>query len=223
MSDYRLDPQDQAWRDPGVIPVVTLEDSAVAVPLARSLVTAGLRHIEVTLRTAAALDSISRIARDVPEAVVGAGTVKHPEDITAAVEAGAQFLVSPGVTSDLILAGLQSPVPFLPGCATPSEAMRLAEAGYSVLKFFAAEAYGGAETLRSLSAPLADIAFVPTGGIDGHNLAAYLALPNVVAVGGSWMVRSNWIAAGDFERIGSEALAAYVEARRARTEARAGG
>lgn len=208
VSDAFLDPHApgaEAWRRPGIVPVVTLETADQAVPLARAMAEAGLRFIEVTLRSAAALEAIRRIVAALPDVVVGAGTLRRPGDLEAAVAAGARFLVSPGCTPSLLEAAAGSPVPFLPGCATPSEAMVLAEAGFRVVKFFPAGPYGGAATLKALAAPLPDLSFVPTGGIGPGTLADYLALPNVLAVGGSWMVPPAWLADGDFGRIGGAA------------------
>lgn len=193
-----------------VVPVVVLDDADSAVPLARALVAGGLPVIEVTLRTPAALDAIRRIAAEVPEAVVGAGTVRSPEDVEAAAEAGSRFLVSPGTTPGLLAAMLSSGVPFLPGVATATEAMTLAERGVRELKFFPAEPAGGVAYLKSLSGPLPDVRFCPTGGITPSNAPAYLALPNVGCVGGSWLTPRSLVAAGDFariEKLASEAAA----------------
>lgn len=193
-----------------VVPVVVLDDADSAVPLARALVAGGLPVIEVTLRTPAALDAIRRIAAEVPEAVVGAGTVRSPEDVEAAAEAGSRFLVSPGTTPGLLAAMLSSGVPFLPGVATATEAMTLAERGVRELKFFPAEPAGGVAYLKSLSGPLPDVRFCPTGGITPANAPAYLALPNVGCVGGSWLTPRSLVAAGDFariEKLASEAAA----------------
>ncbi|MEZ0073117.1 bifunctional 4-hydroxy-2-oxoglutarate aldolase/2-dehydro-3-deoxy-phosphogluconate aldolase [Planotetraspora sp. GP83] len=184
-----------------VVPVVVVDDASTAVPLARALVAGGLPVIEVTLRTPAALDAIRRIAAEVPEAVVGAGTVRTPGDVEAAVEAGSRFLVSPGTTPALLAALLAGGVPFLPGAATASEAMSLAERGVRELKFFPAEAAGGAAFLKSLSGPLPDVRFCPTGGITPANAPAYLALPNVGCVGGSWLTPADALAAGDYARV----------------------
>lgn len=184
-----------------VIPVLTIECVADAVPLARALAAGGLRVIEVTLRTKAAIDAIKAIAAQVPDCVVGVGTVTRAEDIERALNAGAKFLVSPGTSPDLLEAFAQASVPVLPGCATVSEAITLSVRGFKVLKFFPAEACGGIAWLKSVAAPLPDIRFCPTGGIDGRNAAAYLACPNVLAVGGSWVVPKDALAAGDFARI----------------------
>ncbi|MEV4326425.1 bifunctional 4-hydroxy-2-oxoglutarate aldolase/2-dehydro-3-deoxy-phosphogluconate aldolase [Microbispora rosea] len=193
-----------------IVPVVVLDDAESAVPLARALVAGGLPVIEVTLRTPAALDAIRRIAAEVPEAVVGAGTVRSPGDVEAAAGAGARFLVSPGTTPGLLAAMLAAGVPFLPGVATATEAMTLAERGVRELKFFPAEPAGGVAYLKSLSGPLPDVRFCPTGGITPSNAPAYLALPNVGCVGGSWLTPRSLVAAGDFariEKLASEAAA----------------
>jgi 2-dehydro-3-deoxyphosphogluconate aldolase/(4S)-4-hydroxy-2-oxoglutarate aldolase len=184
-----------------VIPVLTIERAKDAVPLARALVGGGLPMLEVTLRTSVALEAIAAIAREVPDAVVGAGTITRPADIAQAVEAGAKFLVSPGTPEALELALADTPIPVLPGCATVSEAMALAMRGFTVLKFFPAEASGGIAWLKSVAAPLPELRFCPTGGIDAKNAGAYLAIPNVIAVGGSWPAPKDAIAAGDFDGI----------------------
>ncbi|GAB3897799.1 bifunctional 4-hydroxy-2-oxoglutarate aldolase/2-dehydro-3-deoxy-phosphogluconate aldolase [Microbispora bryophytorum] len=195
-----------------VIPVVVLDDAESAVPLARALVAGGLPVIEVTLRTPVALDAIRRIAAEVPEAVVGAGTVRSPGDVEAATGAGARFLVSPGTTPGLLAAMIAGGVPFLPGVATATEAMTLAERGVRELKFFPAEPAGGVAYLKSLSGPLPDVRFCPTGGITPSTAPAYLALPNVGSVGGSWLTPRSLVTAGDFARI--EKLAAEAAALR---------
>ncbi|HEX2216420.1 MAG TPA: bifunctional 4-hydroxy-2-oxoglutarate aldolase/2-dehydro-3-deoxy-phosphogluconate aldolase [Xanthobacteraceae bacterium] len=186
---------------PPVIPVLTIEQAADAVPLARALVEGGLPVLEVTLRTDAALAALAAIARDVPEAVVGAGTVTKPEDIARAVDAGARYLVSPGTPPALAEALTAAPLPAVPGCATVTEAMALAARGFSLLKFFPAEACGGVAWLNAVVAPLPQMRFCPTGGIGANNAAAYLALPNVAAVGGSWVAPKEALASGDLARI----------------------
>jgi 2-dehydro-3-deoxyphosphogluconate aldolase / (4S)-4-hydroxy-2-oxoglutarate aldolase len=191
-----------------VIPVLTIERAADAVPLARALVAGGLRVIEVTLRTGAALEAVKAIAAQVPDCVVGVGTVTRPSDIAAAIAAGAKYLVSPGTPADLADALAAASAPVLPGCATVSEAMALAARGFKVLKFFPAEASGGIAWLKSVVAPLPEIRFCPTGGIDGRNAAAYLACPNVLAVGGSWIAPKDALGVGDFARITELARAA---------------
>jgi 2-dehydro-3-deoxyphosphogluconate aldolase/(4S)-4-hydroxy-2-oxoglutarate aldolase len=191
-----------------VVPVLTIERVADAVPLARALLAGGLPVIEVTLRTAAALDAVRAIAAEVPDVIVGAGTVVKPADVTQAVEAGADFLVTPGTSSDLARALRESGVPAIPGCATVTEAMTLAAMDFPVLKFFPAEQSGGVRWLRAVAEPLPPIRFCPTGGINGENAAFYLALRNVIAVGGSWITPPQAIAAGDFEGITARARAA---------------
>ncbi len=181
-----------------VVPVLTVASVDDGVAQAKALVAGGLYAIEVTLRTPAALAAIRAIAKSVPDAVVGAGTIVSVEQIDEAVKAGARFLVSPGAPPSLAKAAAQSPVPFLPGCATASEAMGLRELGFRALKLFPAEAAGGAKLLASLAAPLPDLRFCPTGGIDLAKAPDYLKLPNVPCVGGSWMLPKAAIAAGDY-------------------------
>lgn len=184
-----------------VIPVLTIERAATAVPLARALVAGGLRVIEVTLRTAVALDAVRAIAREMPKAVVGVGTITAPTDIEAAINAGARYLVSPGTPTEIADAFVRASVPVVPGCATVTEAMALSMRGFRVLKFFPAEASGGVRWLEAVAAPLPDLRFCPTGGINLSNVGAYLTLRNVVAVGGSWMVPKDAVANGDFARV----------------------
>ncbi|WP_327275535.1 bifunctional 4-hydroxy-2-oxoglutarate aldolase/2-dehydro-3-deoxy-phosphogluconate aldolase [Streptomyces sp. NBC_01224] len=193
-----------------VVPVVVLEDAADAVPLARALVAGGLPAIEVTLRTAAALDAIRAIAAEVPDAVVGAGTVISVRNVSDTVASGARFLVSPGWTDTLLDAMKASEVPFLPGVSTTSEVVALLERGVTEMKFFPAEAAGGTAYLKALSSPLPQVRFCPTGGISLASAPSYLALPNVGCVGGSWMVPAEAVAAKDWarvERLASEAAA----------------
>jgi 2-dehydro-3-deoxyphosphogluconate aldolase / (4S)-4-hydroxy-2-oxoglutarate aldolase len=188
-----------------VVPVVVLDDLDHAVPVARALVAGGLPVIELTLRTPVALDAIAAIAAEVPDILVGAGTITTPELVSRAVKAGAQFLVSPGTTPGLLREMQWSGVPFLPGTATVSEAMAVLEAGFSEMKFFPAEASGGAAYLRSLASPLPAARFCPTGGITAASAPSYLSLPNVGCVGGSWLTPADALAAGDWQRV--EALA----------------
>lgn len=199
-----------------VVPVVVVERVADAVPLARALVEGGLPLIEVTLRTPVALEAVRHIAAEVEGAIVGAGTVIERAQIEASLEAGATFLVSPGTTPELAAAFAETAIPVMAGCATASEAMRLAELGFEVLKFFPAEASGGAAFLKSIAGPLPHLRFCPTGGIGPANVADYLALPNVVAVGGSWVVPQDAIRAGDFGKVRELAQAAS-QLRRAAT------
>lgn len=188
-----------------VVPVVVVEDLADAVPLARALVAGGLPAIEVTLRTSAALDAIRAIAAEVPDAVVGAGTVISPRNVADSVDAGARFLVSPGWTDTLLAAMKASGVPFLPGVSTTSEVVALIERGVHEMKFFPAEAAGGTAYLKSLGGPLPQARFCPTGGIGLASAPSYLALPNVGCVGGSWMLPADAVSAKDWPRV--EALA----------------
>lgn len=184
-----------------VIPVVVIEDVGQAVPLARALVAGGLKAIEITLRTAAAIPAIEAIAGEVEGAIVGAGTVLSKGQLVAAARAGARFVVSPGINDDLMKAADDSPVPWMPGSATPSEAMRLMDDGYTIQKFFPAEQSGGIRYLKALSAPLPAVSFCPTGGVDAKNAGDYLALDNVVCVGGSWVTPKEALRGGDFARI----------------------
>lgn len=184
-----------------VLPVVVLHDVADAVPLARALVAGGLPAIEVTLRTPAALDALRAIADEVPEAVPGAGTVLSPAQAEAARAAGARFLVSPGFSPRLLGAMRDSGMPFLPGVSTASEVVTLLEEGVTEMKFFPAEAAGGTAYLTSLAAPLPQARFCPTGGIGPASAPAYLALPNVGCVGGSWMLPAAATAAKDWDRV----------------------
>ena len=187
-----------------IVPVLVVDDAAHAAPLAEALVAGGLPALEVTLRTPAALEVIAAMSK-VPGGVVGAGTLVTPDDVKAAKEAGAQFGVSPGATDALIAACEQEELPLLPGAATASEAMQLFERGYDMLKFFPAEASGGAPALKAIGAPLPQISFCPTGGVSMANANSYLSLPNVVCAGGSWVAPKDKVTSGDWA--GVEALA----------------
>lgn len=184
-----------------VMPVVVIDDLATAVPVARALVAGGLPAIELTLRTPVALDALRAIAAEVPEILLGAGTITTPAQAEAAVEAGARFLVSPGLTPSLLAAMLGTGVPFLPGTSTVSEVLAVLEAGLTEMKFFPAEAAGGAPYLRSVAGPLPQARFCPTGGITPASAPSYLALANVGCVGGSWLTPADALAAGDWERV----------------------
>ncbi len=183
-----------------VIPVLVVDDIDAAIPLAQALVTGGLPVLEVTLRTPVAM-SVIREMSQVPGGIVGAGTVLTPEDAENAKAAGAQFAVSPGATDRLLDACEEIGLPILPGAATASEAMALLERGYTTQKFFPAESAGGAAMLRSLSSPLPQILFCPTGGISHENAHDYLVLPNVACVGGSWVAPKDLLRSGDWGRI----------------------
>ncbi len=191
----------QVMQDAPVIPVIVLGDVAHAVPLARALVAGGIRMLEVTLRTEQALACIEAIARAVPEAVVGAGTVRSKADAQAAAMAGARFAVSPGYTRSLGQACRDVGLPLLPGVATGSEIMLAQEDGLSELKFFPAMQAGGPALLKAWNGPFFDVRFCPTGGVTLQNAHEFLALPNVVCVGGSWLVPPDALAQGDWARI----------------------
>ena len=192
-----------------VIPVLVIDDAGKARDLAQALVAGGLPVLEVTLRTPAALDAIREMAK-VEGGVVGAGTLLTPADVAAAVEAGAKFGVSPGATDTLLDAVEAADLPTLPGAATASEAMRLLERGYSVQKFFPAEANGGVPALKAIGAPIPQVRFCPTGGVNLKNAPDYLGLSNTLCVGGSWVAPSDLVARGDWKAI--EALAAEAAA-----------
>ncbi|TDK39471.1 2-dehydro-3-deoxy-phosphogluconate aldolase [Rhizobium deserti] len=184
-----------------VVPVLIVDDAKSAVGLARALVAGGLRAIEITMRTPAALDAVRAVADEVEGANVGAGTVLNARDFDAAVKAGSTFIVSPGSTPGVIDAAKASDIPTLPGAATASEVMTLREAGFGVMKFFPAEQAGGAAYLKALSSPLAGTLFCPTGGVSLKNAMDYLSLPNVVCVGGSWVAPKEMVSAGDWDGI----------------------
>ena len=183
-----------------VVPVLVIDDAAAAANLARALIKGGLPALEVTLRTPAALDAIREMA-SVPGGVVGAGTLLTPKDVEAAKEAGATFGVSPGATDLLLDACEANDLPLLPGIATASEAMRLLERGYTVQKFFPAEANGGAPALKSIGGPIPQVKFCPTGGVSLKNANDYLSLSNTLCVGGSWVAPKDLVTAGDWDGI----------------------
>ncbi|WP_022910252.1 bifunctional 4-hydroxy-2-oxoglutarate aldolase/2-dehydro-3-deoxy-phosphogluconate aldolase [Aestuariimicrobium kwangyangense] len=192
-----------------LVPVVVLEDAAHAEPLAEALIAGGLPVAEVTLRTSAALEALRMMARR-DDMLVGAGTVVTPDQVDAAADAGAGYLVSPGLLESVVVRARERGLPIFPGVVTPSEVMAALALGLTTLKFFPAGQFGGVATLKSFASPFGGVRFVPTGGVDQHNLPDYLALPNVAAVGGSWMVSPKLIAAGDFEaisRLTAEAVA----------------
>ena len=191
----------QVMQDAPVIPVIVLNDVAHAVPMARALVAGGVRMLEVTLRTTQALACIEAIARDVPEAVVGAGTVRSKADAQAAANAGARFAVSPGYTSAVGQACRDLSLSLLPGVATGSEIMMAQEDGFTQLKFFPAMQAGGPAMLKAWSGPFFDVKFCPTGGVTLQNAPEFLALPNVVCVGGSWIVSADAMFNGEWATI----------------------
>ena len=191
-----------------VVPVLTIERTADAVPLARALVKGGLPVLEITLRTEAALAALATIAAEVPDVVVGAGTVLQPRQFDDVARAGARFAVSPGCTPALVTAARAAGLPFLPGIQTVSEAMVLAEQGFGLMKFFPADVAGGLAWLKAVAAPLAGLRFCPTGGVGADTAQTYLSLANVACVGGSWVAPRDAVAAGDWTRIERLAAAA---------------
>jgi 2-dehydro-3-deoxyphosphogluconate aldolase / (4S)-4-hydroxy-2-oxoglutarate aldolase len=206
-------PFDELLGDVRIVPVITVSDEDAAVGLAQALVAGGLPVLEITLRTPAGLPAIKRIAEEVEGAIVGAGTVTTPAQLFAARKAGARFIVSPGCTDALVDAAAWAGGAFLPGAATATEVLRLLEHEITLMKFFPAEASGGTAALRALAGPFPAVRFCPTGGIGAELAPSYLALANVVCVGGSWMVPGEAIARGDWAAI--RALAAEASGRAA--------
>jgi len=205
----------QVMQDAPVIPVIVLHDVKHAVALARALVAGGIRMLEVTLRTPQALACLEAIAREVPEAVAGAGTVRSAADVQASLNAGARFAVSPGYTHTVGQACRDAGLPLLPGVATGSEIMAAQDDGYNELKFFPAMQAGGPAMLKAWGGPFIDVRFCPTGGVTQANAADFLALPNVACVGGSWLTPADALAAGDWARITALAREAGSLQRRA--------
>jgi len=184
-----------------VIPVIVIDELAHAVPLARALVAGGVRVLEVTLRTRVALDAVRAIGREVEDAIVGVGTISRAEHFQQAVDAGARFGVSPGLTNELIDAAQANKLPLLPGVMTPSDVIAARAAGFFALKLFPAQQAGGIGMLKALSGPFPDVMFCPTGGITAASAPAYLALPNVGCVGGSWLTPQSAVKAGEWGKI----------------------
>lgn len=189
-----------------LIPVLVIQDIAEAIPIAQALVEGGVRILEVTLRTSAGLDAIRIIKQTVGDAIVGAGTVTSAAQFEAAVAQGAEFIVSPGVSDELIQAAIKWGGPYLPGVSTASEVMQAREAGFRYQKLFPAEVVGGVALLKALQGPFADVRFCPTGGIDQHNNQEYLALSNVFAVGGSWLTPKELVSAKNWQALTSLAI-----------------
>lgn len=185
-----------------IVPVIAIGDASKASGLADALIEAGLPVAEITLRTPASLDAIKSAAQN-PTLIVGAGSLRNGEDVKRALEAGARFLVSAGFSASVASEASKNSVPYFPGVATPTEILQALDAGITTLKFFPAETLGGVAALKAMSAPFPGVSFMPTGGINAENAAEYLALPSVVAVGGSWMVAQKLVDAGDFETIKS--------------------
>lgn len=211
-ANWQLKPETLFAQGP-VVPVIVIKDLATAVPLAKALVAGGVRVLEVTLRTPVALEAIELMAKEVPDAIVGAGTVTTPEQLAKVAAAGAKFAISPGLTRELLAAGKAGEIPLIPGIASISELMEGTGVGYTHFKFFPAEAAGGVKTLKSIHGPFSDIRFCPTGGINEKNYQDYLALPNVACVGGSWIVPDDAIANGDWDRITQLCKDAVAKAR----------
>ena len=184
-----------------VVPVIVVENVEQAINLGKALVAGGVPVLEVTLRTEAALDAIAALREQVPEAIVGAGTVCTREQYVKAVEAGSQFIISPGMTPDLLAVGKEYDVPYLPAVATISDILLGMEYGYDHFKFFPAEVNGGVKALKAFAGPLSQIKFCPTGGIGANNFREYLALPNVLCVGGSWIVPTDLVRDGKWDEI----------------------
>ena len=205
-------------RRAGIVPVLTVDKADRAVPLARALAAGGLDVMEITLRTAAALDAIEAIAQSDVDCIIGAGTILSEGDVDAACEAGAAFLVTPGTPPSLVPALKAFDGVVIPGISTASEAMALCEAGFDLLKFFPAEAAGGAPFLKALAGPLPNITFMPTGGIRPDRMADYLALPNVTAVGGSWIAPASDLKSGNWTAIERRAREAYTAALQCRKD-----
>lgn len=195
-----------------VVPVLVIKDVEHAVPLAKALIAGGINVLEVTLRTDAALEVIRRIAVEVPEAMIGAGTVTNEAQLKLVEEAGAKFAISPGLTTHLLEAGNRSSIALIPGISSISELMKGLDLGYNHLKFFPAEASGGIKALKSIGGPFPDVKFCPTGGIGPNNYLDYLALPNVACAGGSWLAPDDALAAGDWDRISELARQAVAGA-----------
>jgi 2-dehydro-3-deoxyphosphogluconate aldolase / (4S)-4-hydroxy-2-oxoglutarate aldolase len=207
-DSHRAQTLERLLRLSPVMPVVTIEDAAAAPDLARALVSGGIRVIEVTLRTPAALQAIERIASSVPEISVGAGTVLSIADLHAAANAGAAFAISPGATPTLLAGGAAGPVPYIPAIATASELMAGVAAGYRFFKFFPATAAGGIPMLKALAGPFPEVRFCPTGGITPESARSFLELPNVLCVGGSWLTPADALQSRDWGRIQSLAAKA---------------
>ncbi|MEW6982965.1 bifunctional 4-hydroxy-2-oxoglutarate aldolase/2-dehydro-3-deoxy-phosphogluconate aldolase [Colwelliaceae bacterium 6471] len=199
LKNWQVSPQDLFAMGP-IVPVLVIKDVADALPIAEALLTSGIKVLEVTLRTPSALDVINTIAKELPEAVIGAGTVTNKEQLQQSYDAGAKFAISPGLTKDLLQAGTAGKIALIPGISSISEMMDAIDSGYDHLKFFPAEASGGVKAIQSIGGPFPDIKFCPTGGININNIKDYLALPNVSCCGGSWLVTDeivrtkNWSA-----------------------------
>lgn len=209
------DNAERILRTAGILPVVTVDSIDQARKLADALLSGGLRTIELTLRTPVAIEALTALKRALPDIVIGAGTVLTADQIKRSIDAGADFLVTPGTPPALADALAQAPIPAVPGAATPTELLSLMARGFRVCKLFPATAVGGLAMLKGLAGPMAELKLCPTGGIGENDAADYLAQPNVVCIGGSWMVAKEWLAAGDYAKVreSSARAAALVRAR----------
>jgi 2-dehydro-3-deoxyphosphogluconate aldolase/(4S)-4-hydroxy-2-oxoglutarate aldolase len=199
-KNWKITPEEIFSQGP-VVPVLVIKDVAHAVPLAKALIAGGIRVLEVTLRTEAALEVIAKIAKEVPEAIIGAGTVTNRAQLQQVIDAGAKFAISPGMTTDLLKAGNEGSIALIPGISSISELMTAVDHGYTHLKFFPAEASGGVKALKAIGGPFPDIKFCPTGGISPSNYNDYLALPSVRCAGGSWLAPEDAMINGDWDKI----------------------
>lgn len=211
MNNWKISAEQILTSGP-VVPVIVINKLEHAVPLAKALVAGGVRVLEVTLRTACALDAIRAIAKEVPDAIVGAGTVINPQQLREVTEAGAQFAISPGLTEDLLQAANAGTIPLIPGISTVSELMLGLDQGLREFKFFPAEANGGVKALQAIAGPFPQVRFCPTGGISPANYRGYLALNSVHCIGGSWLVPNDALESGDYDRITSLAREAVAGA-----------
>lgn len=211
MNNWKISAEQILTSGP-VVPVIVINKLEHAVPLAKALVAGGVRVLEVTLRTACALDAIRAIAKEVPDAIIGAGTVINPQQLREVTEAGAQFAISPGLTEDLLQAANAGTIPLIPGISTVSELMLGMDQGLREFKFFPAEANGGVKALQAIAGPFPQVRFCPTGGISPANYRDYLALNSVHCIGGSWLVPNDALESGDYDRITSLAREAVAGA-----------
>lgn len=214
MMNYWNTSAESVLKSGPVVPVIVINHIDEAVPVAKALVAGGVRVLEVTLRTDCAIDAIRRIAKEVPEAIVGAGTVINPQQLAQVTEAGAQFAISPGLTDALLKAAVAGNIPLIPGISTVSELMLGMSYGLNEFKFFPAEANGGVKALKAIAGPFSKVRFCPTGGISPDNYRNYLALESVLCIGGSWLVPNDAVKAGDFQRITELAKEAVAGAQR---------
>ena len=212
MNNWKITAKEVLKQGP-VVPVIVIKKLEQAVPLAKALVKGGIKVLEVTLRTECAIEAIRLIAKEVPDAIVGAGTVINSQQLIAVTEAGAQFAISPGLTEDLLSAATQGNIPLIPGISTVSELMLGMRYGLKEFKFFPAEANGGVKALKAIAGPFSQVKFCPTGGISLANYRDYLALDSVLCIGGSWLVPEDALASGDYEKITQLAQEAILGAK----------